>query len=556
VTHWQCADIRRKFLNTVIQHVFVLVLENRSFDHMLGFADIAGTDASSGQLTHINGIASTDLGLRALAHSLQANRISDIARKKGYQWPPPPPISVRDLLTADIYNGQSYRPKSPADYAMSVDPGHEFSDVLTQLCGPGAVYLSGGAYPPIDNAGFVASCAVTGGQADPGTIMACYSPNQLPVLNALAREFVVCDNWYASMPGPTWPNRFFGHAASSGGLDHSPSTADIVKWDTVDGFSFKNGTVFALLSRNNLKWRIYAGDDFPVVLGLKGIDIGDIHSYEDFAGDVGQSNYPVAYTYIEPSYDTLAGFKCGTSQHPLNDVTRGESLIKNLYEAIRSSPAWNKSLLIITWDEHGGFYDHAIPPAAVPPGDTPTDDDNNQFGFTFGQYGVRVPALVISPLIPRNLIDHRVYDHSSIPATLEACFGLNPLTQRDAHANNLTPLLSLSNPRGDAPTQLPAPAQSGVGGCDPVSFSVARARSQTLSAPAPVSRPQDSLNEGNIPGFLFSGLRSDVMLSAPDRRSAIISRFRALKTRADAQNYLDEVQQKKAARRGGVVQRP
>jgi phospholipase C len=89
-------------------------------------------------------------------------------------------------------------------------------------------------------------------------------------------------------------------------------------------------------------------------------------------------------------------------------------------------------------------------------------EDNNQYGFTFGQYGVRVPALVISPLIPRNLIDHRVYDHSSIPATVEACFGLNALTQRDAHANNLTPLLSLSTARQDAPTELPAPAQSGV----------------------------------------------------------------------------------------------
>lgn len=543
-------------MGTVIQHVFVLVLENRSFDHMLGFSDIAGTDASSAQLTHINGISSTDLKLRSLARSLQANKISDMARKKGYQWPPPPPVSVRDLLTANIYDGQSYRPKSPADYAMSVDPGHEFPDVLTQLCGPGAVYLSGGAYPPIDDAGFVASYAATGGQADPGKIMACYSPDQLPVLNALAREFVVCDNWYASMPGPTWPNRFFAHAASSGGLDHSPSTWDIGTWNAADGFSFKNGTVFDLLSGNNLKWRIYAGDDFPVVLGLKGIDILDIHSYEDFAGDVAQSDYSAAYTYIEPSYDALAGFKCGTSQHPLNDVTRGESLIKNLYEAIRNSRAWNTSLLIITWDEHGGFFDHAIPPAAVPPGDTAPTDSNSEFGFTFGQYGVRVPALVISPLIPRKLIDHRVYDHSSLPATLEACFGLNALTQRDAHANNLTPLLSLSNPRADAPTQLPAPAQSGVGGCDPVSFSAMRARVQAFPAPSPVSRPQDSLDEGNIPGFLFSGLRSHFMVSAPDQRPAIIARFRALKTRADAQNYLDDVRQKKAASRGSVVPRP
>jgi phospholipase C len=538
-------------MGNTIQHVFVLMLENRSFDHMLGFSGIEGTDASSGQRTHINSISLTDLSLGALARSLHTNRVSDIAQKKGYQWPPRPPVSARDLLTANTYNGRSYRAVSPADYAMSIDPGHEFPDVLTQLCGPGTVYLSGGEYPSVANAGFVTSYVASGGQSDPGKIMACYAPNELPVLNALAQEFVVCDNWFSSIPGPTWPNRFFAYAASSGGLDHSPSNGDVLKWETVDGFSFKNGTVFDLLSSKSIAWRIYAGDDFPVVLGLKGIQIWDIKSYEDFAGDVTQPDYSVAYTLIEPSYDALAGYKCGTSQHPLNDVTRGESLIKNVYEAIRSSPAWNSSLLIVTWDEHGGFYDHVIPPAAVPPGDTPTDDDNNQFGFTFAQYGARVPTIVISPLIPRNLIDHRVYDHASIPATLEACFGLNALTQRDAKANNLTPLVSLSTPRGDAPMLLPAPAQSGVGGCDPVSFSAVRLTDRALLAPFEVSRPHDPLDQENIPGFLFSALRADVMLSPREQTPAIVARFRSLKTRADGHEYLNEVRQKKAARRGG-----
>ena len=126
------------------------------------------------------------------------------------------------------------------------DPGHEFcldpannipTGVLQQLCGPGAVYPFGGAYPAILNSGFVASYAAIGGQSSPGEIMKCYSPSQLPVLNKLAQEFVVCDNWQASMPGPTWPNRFFAHAASSGGLDHSPSPADIAKWDTTQTVS-------------------------------------------------------------------------------------------------------------------------------------------------------------------------------------------------------------------------------------------------------------------------------------------------------------------------------
>jgi phospholipase C len=527
-----------------IQHVFVLVLENRSFDHMLGFSSITGTDAATGQPTHVDWISPSDLSVGALARSLGTGALSAIAAKRGFHWPPPPSVSALDLVTANVFNGQAFRAAAAADYAMSVDPGHEFADVLVQLCGPGAVYPRGGAYPAIVNSGFVASYAASGGEADPGKIMKSYDPNQLPVLNALARAFALCDSWFASMPGPTWPNRFFTHAASSGGLDHSPSTSDILAWDALDGFGFKNGTIYDRLSAKNLKWRIYAGDDFPVVLALKGVNILDIHSYGDFAGDVGKADYPAAYTYIEPNYDALADYKCGASQHPLNDVTRGEALIKSVYETLRASPIWNTSLLIITWDEHGGFFDHVVPPAAVPPGDMTTTNGDNRSGFTFGQYGVRVPAVVASPLIPANLIDHRLYDHASIPATVEACFGLPALTQRDAEANRLTALLSLQSPRGDAPTTLPEPAQSGVGGCDPVSFGH---RKSAAGGQSSVSRPQDPLDQGNIPGLLFTALRSDLITSPPEQRAANLARFQTLRTRADAQQYLDEVKQRKAA---------
>ena len=431
---------------------------------------------------------------------------------------------------------------------MSVDPGHEFLDVLVQLCGQGAVYPPGASYPTIVNRGFVASYAASGGQSNPGEIMKCYSPGQLPVLNALAREFVVCDNWYASIPGPTWPNRFFVHAASSGGLDHSPSTQEIVEWESVHGFAFANGTIFDRLHGHGIKWRIYAGDLFPVVAGLKGIYPTDVHPYSRFLHDVAQSDYPISYTFIEPSYNVLSDYRCSTSQHPLDDVTRGEGLIKSTYEAIRNSAVWNSSLLIITWDEHGGFYDHVAPPKAVAPSDTAMRSSSNRYGFTFEQYGVRVPAVVISPLIPRNLIDHRVYDHASIPATLEACFGLRPMTQRDANASNLMPLLSLSSPRGDAPAVLPAPAQSGVGGCSPIVYS-AGAMPEELITPLPVARPVASVDTGNVPGIMHSALRADLALSPPEQRNSIIARFSAIRTRADADRYLSEVRQKMRAAR-------
>ena len=531
-----------------IHHVFVLMLENRSFDHMLGFSGIKGTDVLSGSATQIVGLV--DLSLLQLARSLQANTASGMVQRKGQKWPPPPTISLRDLFTSNQFNGQIYRAGEPADYAMPIDPGHEFPDVTVQLCGSGVTYPPGGAYPNVVNSGFVASYVLTGGQGNPAEIMRCYHPSQLSVLNALAQEFVVCDNWYASLPGPTWPNRFFAHAASSGGLDHSPSSQEILEWETVDGFSFPNGTIFDQMNSKNIKWRLYAGDDFPVVAGLKGIQLTDIHPYNEFLRDVAQSDYPASYTFIEPSYGHfLSDYKCGTSQHPLDDVTRGEALIKCTYEAVRNSPAWGSSLLIITWDEHGGFYDHVAPPGAIAPGDTGLSDNTNQYQFTFGQYGPRVPAVVISPLIPRNLIDHHVYDHASIPATLEACFGLNPMTQRDANANNLMPLVSLSSPRGDAPTVLPAPANSGVGGCTPFSCSSTAATPDALSMALPISRPQDSVNGDNLPGFLHSALRFDLALSAPEQRGTILAQFSSIRTRAEAMQYVNGVRQKVRAAR-------
>jgi phospholipase C len=491
--------------------VFVLMLENRSFDHMLGFCDISGTDAGSGAPTRINGLISPPAG----------------------------------AVTSNMYEGQQFSVTQPADYAMPVDPGHEFPAVLEQLCGPGAAYDKGGAYPAILNSGFAASYAAAskavGVQNSPGEIMKCYNTaSQLPVLNRLAQEFVVCDNWYSSMPGPTWPNRFFVHAASSGGLDHSPSTAEIGEWESIDGFSFPNGTIFDRMNRSGVKWRLYAGDDFPAVGALKGIELTEVHGFDDFAGDVAQAAYPAAYTFIEPSYGHVTSdYKCGTSQHPLDDVTRGEMLIKCTYEAIRNSPLWSASLLIITWDEHGGFFDHVAPPPAVAPGDTTPSASNNQNGFTFEQYGVRVPAIVISPLIPPNLIDHRTYDHSAILATVEACFGLYAMTERDANANKLTALISSSSTTDDSPAELPSPANSGIGGCEPYSCSSPR----TLAA-LPPTRPEESMNEGNLPGIMHSVLRQDLALSPPEQRDAIIARFNSLQTRADAWKYKSEVQEK------------
>lgn len=491
-----------------IQHLFVLMLENRSFDHLLGFSKIAGTDAATGLATAVNGLSGTE---------------------------------------SNAFGGVTAIVSQPADYAMMVDPGHEFTDVLCQLCGPGASYVPGGSYPPINDSGFMASyaqaCAKAKQTRDTGEILKCYSPSQLTVLTALAQEFAVCDGWHASMPGPTWPNRMFVHAASSAGLDHSPTTAEIALWESGFGFSFPNGDIFDRISASpkGIQRRLYAGDSFPMMAALKGIHLDDIRPYEHFAADL-QGAFPYNYVFIEPSYCLLNDYKGSTSEHPLDDVRLGEGLIKATYEAIRNSPVWNTSILIITWNEHGGFYDHATPPAAIAPGDSSPGTGHNKFGFTFEQYGPRVPAVVISPWIPKNIGDHRLYDHSSIPATLEKLFDLEPMTARDRAANTVLPLLFLDAPRADTPATLPSPASSPVGGVQSMAIEPSAAYSDLTP-----SRPNESVNDGSLPVVIHSAMRQDIELSPPEQRDTIIARVATIKTRLDAGAYLASVSAKRIA---------
>lgn len=412
------------------------MLENRAFDHMLGFAEITGTDAVTGTTTAVEGL-----------------------------------VGVRGANT-DPETGEVVVTSAPADVLVDRadgDPAHEFADVVEQLCGHGAAYDPSAGYPAVDNSGFVASYRARG-SARPRNIMRCFAPEQLPVLTTLAREFAVCDRWFSSMPGPTWPNRLFVHAASSGGLDDSPSEWDTASRYLFDGYHFDNGTVFDRLDANGIDWEVVAGDEFPQVLALRGmirnVIRGRLADVDGFGRRLMDPGYQPRYVFIEPDYgDVLVGardFRGGNSQHPLADITDGERLIKTVYEAIRNSPHWEHSVLIITYDEHGGFYDHVPPPPAAPPEDRIVFPHNVHHGFAFDQLGVRVPAVVVSPLIPRGTVDHTTYDHTSLLATVEHLFGLDPLTRRDAEANHLLHLFALPEPRRDAPTVLPDPASPGI----------------------------------------------------------------------------------------------
>lgn len=487
----------------MIEHVFLLMLENRSFDHMLGYSGITG-NAVGGGLATLEGMSAGGF--------------------------------------ANVYNSQSYPTTPDADDIMPFDPGHEFPDVLEQLAGTGASY-SPNRYPLINNSGFVANYATTkspqegGATTNFGEIMKCYPADGLPALKALARQFAVCDHWYSSLPGPTWPNRFFAMAASSGGLDCSPSDLEMGEW-MVDGFEFQNGDIFqAIANQPGLGgWKLYAGSHPPIACALRGVSLLDAAPLDQLASDLAAGSYAPSFTLIEPNYgDSAAGtYKGGNSQHPMDSALAGDALIQRVYESIRSSSIWNQSLLIITYDEHGGFYDHCVPPPAIPPGDLPMHSNVNRNGFTFDQLGVRVPAVVVSPLIPANTIDHTVYDHSSISATLHYVFGTKFLTNRDEQANNPAQVLAtLPNPRPDCPPTIgppPPPLPAAPNGTN-----LATAANDPIPA------------TGNSRGFLGILLKTDVELSPPEQRQSIISEFNLLRTKGDFAQYRQKVMAKVAA---------
>lgn len=434
-----------------VQHVFVLMLENRSFDHMFALSGIHGITAATA------------------ANSCPSPQGAPIA-----------------------FFG-------PAPESMPKDPGHEFCDVVVQLCGPGVTFPNSHVYPPINNQGFVANYAKAfktpaPARADVVTIMAgVHSPTQIPALHALATNYMLCDHWFSSLPGATWPNRFFVHGASSAGLDHSPGAADIAIWETIKGFRYPNGSIFDRLGAGN--FRLYQDKSGPIagqipqVAALHGIHGGDVHDVAGLAGDLA-GNYPYAYTFIEPAYGDIlfSSYRRGSSQHPCDGLAPGDRLAARVYNAIRQSPLWSKSLLVITYDEHGGFFDHVAPHKAPAPGDNPPPR-HNKTGFDFTLYGVRVPAIVISPWVAKGGVDAAPHDHASIAATLTDLFGIVPLTQRDQSATPVTSLfIEVPRADGDCPEMV-------TGAAAPVAAAAMPIPAQNLAQPIP---------EGsNLQAFLY-----------------------------------------------------
>ena len=464
-------------------------------------------------------------------------------------------------LTGDEFNRKD--PNSPTDPAIKVcratsfvmrfDPGHEFYDVQIQLYGP----LKGTdpSLPPIANppsqpaamTGFIASATqAVDYSGDENLVMECFQPDQLPVLTTLAKEFALFNFWYSSLPGPTWPNRFFIHAATSGGLSDSPTTNQILA-----GFSFENGTIYDRLDQAGKDWCIYH-DGLPQTAGISSLRGEYINPFtekfqdiDDFFEDI-QNGDLSDYNFIEPRYDTGNNYLDGNSMHPLNDIRKGEALVKRVYEALRNSKYWNDTMFIITFDEHGGFFDHQPPPAAVSTGDD-SRYANPAYAFLFNHLGVRVPAIVVSAYTARGTVigndaaePSTVFDHSSVLATVEKRFGMAPLTKRDTAANTLEIALNLENPRlspADALTVLPEIASDAVvsGATDPNVIFAADPK-------APLSTNQQTM--------AALALACEMKITDDSNyHPALISNYQKIVEQKDAADYIQKVENQVAARR-------
>jgi phospholipase C len=404
-----------------IDHIVVLMLENRSFDHMLGYLSLPQA---------LGGAERSDVdGLRG--PELNVNRYEDSTYAIHH-------------LDRTCFSGET---EDPDHSGRSVD------EQLSGACG-----------------GFVANFArISAARAekadtadpDPGLVMGFYDGHDLPVYDHLAREYCVVDRWFSSVPGATWPNRLYsltGRAdgtrddmptpiyslpafpryLDSHGVDWRWYSFDPATLRSVDpAYRLSNHDRFAFVDSRKLSTRERAA-------GLL------MEEGPSFLDDVAAGRLP-AVSWIDPRFKDLRVLGPDSNDdHPPSDVLAGQDLVLTLYHALSSAPTWSKTLFVVTYDEHGGLYDHVMPPAAA-------DDDPG-----FRRLGVRVPALVISPLVTRGSASTTLlgpdfhFDHTSLIKTILTRFcnrdGQIPsMGARMADANHLGHLLRDGPPRNDVP---------------------------------------------------------------------------------------------------------
>jgi phospholipase C len=356
-----------------IDHVVLVMMENRSFDHMLGW--LPGADGRQSGLVY-----SDAAGVPHATHAL-----------------------------APDYQGCGHP-----------DPDHSYRG--------GRIEYNSGACDGWLRAG-----------ANDEYAIGYYVQNDLPFYSAAATGWTACDRYFSAIMGPTFPNRFYQHAAQTDRLQNTFELSTLP-------------TIWDRLAAAGLTGRYYFND--APFLGLWGPKYFPIsRSFNSFLDDCAAGTLPHV-SYVDPKFiQELTGTT--NDDHPHADIRNGQAYLNQVYDAVTQSPAWKRTLLVINYDEWGGFFDHVAPAAAsIPPA-------SQAAGDTDGLRGFRVPCLLISPYASRGLVTHTVFDHTSVLRFIEWRWGLQPLTERDETANNLALALDFGNPNQEAPTYLVPPGPFG-----------------------------------------------------------------------------------------------
>jgi phospholipase C len=446
-----------------INHIVVLMLENRSFDNILGWLYDDDNKPPFDKVPPgqtFNGVSGKDL-----SNPRSGGGVAHVGKGTVMTDPFPDPHEPYDQVYAQMYNQNPPPTPIPDTTAQPNMQGFviNYADAINQA----TVGKVGVPHPP-----------------DPGIIMNCFTPESLPVINGLANAYAVCDSWFSSVPTQTFPNRSFVHAATSSGYVYNSWKTGRHLWD-IGMLLNKTTTIYDLLAEAKVSWKIYHGGPFLLCNALliqeklwKYTLLGKhFFPMEQFLEDAKRTNGLPAYSFIEPNMMCSQKYGPENDMHPAYAITNtgaptnvlyGEELIYTIYNALKQSPDWNSTLLIITFDEHGGCYDHVPPaPLATPPDDhvIPPDQPGGS-GFTFHRFGVRVPAVLVSPLIKQGTICNTQFDHTSIIKTVaNRWLDGQHLTERDKAASDLSEVLTLSEPRTDNPDikRNPPPPFNGCG---------------------------------------------------------------------------------------------
>jgi phospholipase C len=389
-----------------IEHVVVLILENHSFDQMLGCLSEV-YDGKDGR-DSLDGIDPT------------AKR------------------SNRDDKGKDFF-------QEPTDERQMIyDPHHEVPHVATQLSNRNGGFVQDlvDAYP--DN---------PPPDSERKNIMGYYRLDSLPGLHQLARNYTVCDRWYSSLPGPTWPNRFFALTGTSMGRVDMPEDG-VSGLDLPNFFLQTQDTIFDRLNEKQISWKVYF-HDIPQSWVLKQQraphNAAQYYYIRRFFEDArGHPDDFPQFSLIEPDY---FGFE-QNDDHPPHDIMRAEKLIADVYNALRHNEAlWRSTLLVLFYDEHGGFYDHVVPPIE-PPAPRPDDHtakvkykDGIVREFKFDKFGLRVPAILVSPWVKAG-VEHTQFDHTSLLRFVTDKWKLRELpSERVKQANSIEVALTQTDER-------------------------------------------------------------------------------------------------------------